>query len=92
MTPLGIAYINNLESAKNIRKYKRNMKIKWDALYWNEGFSQRVTEGRGKTRILACGPLGIGKSRLINMMLERNIVCLLDVSNDPLLTRLTLDN
>ena len=75
MTPLGIAFINTLKYKGHIRGKRAEMDVRSDSLFWNHGFSRRINHERSKTRVLLCGGLGIGKSSIINVILEQSAVC-----------------
>lgn len=74
MTPLGIVFINMLSCRSMIRKKKMEIDQESKTLFWNEGYSRRVNTERSKTRVLVCGTLGIGKSSIINLILESALV------------------
>lgn len=74
MTPLGIAVLNELKYSKHIRRDRMQMEVRSDSLPWNDGFRRRVDYERRKTRVLLCGTIGIGKSSIINFILEETAV------------------
>ena len=76
MTPLGIAFLNGLEFREQVRGDRAEMDVRSDSLFWNTDYRRRVDCERSKTRVLVCGSLGIGKSTIINLILERTAVCI----------------
>ena len=57
-----------------IRQRISDIDIQPESLYWNQSHTRIVNVQRGRPRVLLCGPSGVGKSSLINEILDKAVV------------------
>ena len=71
---LMIDAINSFSYAQRLRDEEKNIR-KEDRDMWRHNKKLQISqELRKNTRILVCGQTGVGKSKLINVVLDKNVV------------------
>lgn len=66
--------LSPLSFSRELRQSRRDVDVRSEFLFWNQHHTRVVETQRSRTRVLICGPSGVGKSSLVNTVLKNEVV------------------
>jgi hypothetical protein len=70
----GLMSINSLKARQDIRGFRDKLDVPWGHMFWNREFDAQLASTVQQPRVLICDAHGVGKSRLVNSVLQENAV------------------